>query len=191
MKAQTNIDIGAVKYDGCNSLKNKCSLGVNSSGIKPAKTNKNEQINKKNKHGTATKSRPPRVLLVEDEPIGQVIGQGFLEGLGCDFTIVGDAMSALGCFMTHDLVLLDLGLPDMSGSETCMVMRTKNTKIPIIAYTVMMNNKRMQNMCSEAGFTDYLEKPVVRELMYNTLLKYLPKRLAQKLKPPQGFSSKK
>lgn len=153
----------------------------------------NEDIDgsiEKNKNADK-KARPPKILLVEDEPIGQLIGKGFLENLGCDFTIVGDAQSALACFMDHDLVLLDLGLPDIDGREACMIMRTKNTQIPILAYTVLMGGERMRRLCAEAGFTDYLEKPVGRLAMYNALIKYLPKKLIQCLKRPEDRSDKK
>jgi DNA-binding response OmpR family regulator len=58
----------------------------------------------------------------------------------------------------YDAIILDLGLPDMSGIDVCLELRRVNTKMPIL---VLSGSKESNIKVSlfEAGADDYLTKP--------------------------------
>ncbi len=59
---------------------------------------------------------------------------------------------------TVDLVLLDVGLPDMDGRETCKLLRKQGLKIPIIMLTGQAADSD-QILGLESGANDYITKP--------------------------------
>jgi len=58
----------------------------------------------------------------------------------------------------YDLIILDVGLPDLDGREVCRMMRKANIKIPIIMLTA--NNSDSDTILGlDAGANDYVTKP--------------------------------
>ena len=104
-----------------------------------------------------------RLLLVEDD---DAIANPLVEGLGregFDVDRVGTGTAALSAPAT-DLVLLDLGLPDLDGREVCRRLRTKSGT-PIIVVTAR-DDEIDQVMLLELGADDYVVKPFrFRELV--------------------------
>lgn len=106
-----------------------------------------------------------RVLLVEDDP---AIADGIrdaLEAAGHDVTTAGtgaDGLIALGA--GADLVVLDLGLPDLDGVEVCRAIR-RTSVVPVIVVSARSAEvDRVQVL--EMGADDYLVKPfVLQELV--------------------------
>jgi DNA-binding response OmpR family regulator len=100
-----------------------------------------------------------RVLLVEDD---QVIGQALVSSLRLNgYTVQwtrtgGDALAADGVF---DLVLLDLGLPDMDGVDLCRRVRTVMPQSVLVILTARQDEMDVV-VGLEAGADDYLTKPV-------------------------------
>jgi two-component system response regulator RegX3 len=106
---------------------------------------------------------PVRLLLVEDD---RSIADSLVEGLragGFDVTHVATGIDALAAG-EHDLILLDLGLPDMDGRDVCRDLRTR-TKAPIIMLTARAEEfDRVLGL--ELGADDYVTKPFsFRELV--------------------------
>ena len=104
-----------------------------------------------------------RVLLVEDE---EAIAEPLAERLrreGFDVTWVATAAAALAA-PEHDLVLLDLRLPDRDGFEVCRELRARSG-VPIIVISARGDEvDRVVGL--ELGADDYLVKPFgVRELL--------------------------
>jgi DNA-binding response OmpR family regulator len=97
-----------------------------------------------------------RVLVVEDD---DAIADSLAELLhreGFDVARAGTARSALEQGPT-DLVLLDLGLPDVDGQELCRSLR-KRSAVPIIVLTARgAEDDRV--MALETGADDYVVKP--------------------------------
>jgi DNA-binding response OmpR family regulator len=58
----------------------------------------------------------------------------------------------------HDLILLDVGLPDMDGREVCRLMRKQGVKSPILMLTGH-NTDSDQILGLESGANDYIAKP--------------------------------
>ena len=105
-----------------------------------------------------------RLLLIEDD---DRIAGPLTEGLGrYGFTVdrVRTGAAGLEADGSPDLVLLDLGLPDMDGLDVCRSLRTRST-IPIIMITAR-GEEADRIVGLELGADDYLAKPFgVRELV--------------------------
>lgn len=113
---------------------------------------------------TAVKApQRPRLLLVEDE---KTIADPLVEGLereGYDVQLAQTGADALAAD-TPDLVLLDLGLPDMDGADLCRLMRARGTT-PIIVLTAR-GAELDRVLLLELGADDYMVKPFgFRELV--------------------------
>ena len=106
----------------------------------------------------------PRVLLVEDE---DAIAVPLVEGLereGFDVTTVGTGGAALRAAGDADLVLLDLGLPDIDGADVCRTLR-RDSDTPIIVLTAR-GDELDRVLLLELGADDYVVKPFgFRELV--------------------------
>lgn len=99
------------------------------------------------------------ILIVEDD---EGIGNGLvraLDGAGHVPTWCRDAGTALGQrFEDFDLILLDLGLPDIDGVDLCRRLRRDLTQVPIIILTVRGSEADVV-VGLDAGADDYLVKP--------------------------------
>lgn len=73
-----------------------------------------------------------------------------------------------------DLIVMDLGLPIMSGIEAAKIIKeSPSTKhIPIIAHTAWSAEQRRDEV-QNAGMTEYLQKPVPIKVMKETIEKLL------------------
>jgi DNA-binding response OmpR family regulator len=111
-----------------------------------------------------------RLLLVEDDgDIGDSLGR-VLGHEGHDVVRAGDGQSGLAQVMANrfDLVLLDLGLPDLDGLEVCRRVREVRPDQPILVLTA-----RAQEIDTvvglDAGADDYVTKPFrLAELLART-----------------------
>ena len=76
------------------------------------------------------------VLIVEDEESLADPLAFLLRKEGFEATVVNDGSAALGTFdrVSPDIVLLDLMLPGMSGTEICKSLRTRSS-VPVIMVT--------------------------------------------------------
>ena len=101
-----------------------------------------------------------RLLLVEDEPkVASFISRGLAaESFAVD--VVNDGGSGLDYAITYnyDLIILDLMLPVIDGSELLRAIRGKNSHVPVLILTAKDAIKdKVDNF--EAGADDYLTKP--------------------------------
>jgi two-component system phosphate regulon response regulator PhoB len=114
-------------------------------------------------------SRVPRVLVVEDEQDIAALIKHALERSGdAQVDVVGSGDTALRAVADHapDLVILDVNLPVMSGTEVCRLMRTRpeSAHTPIIMLTARTSEAdRVAGL--DLGADDYVTKPFsLREL---------------------------
>lgn len=103
-----------------------------------------------------------KILLVEDNKAQAKVIKDYLQKSGYDVTWVMDGKSAIKTAATnvHDVVLLDLVLPDMSGTQICRWLRQNHDTrgLPIIMLTAKDSlSEKVAGL--EAGADDYLLKP--------------------------------
>jgi two-component system response regulator RegX3 len=107
-----------------------------------------------------------RILIVEDEPSLSEPLSFLLRREGYDTEIAADGREALAAFDRDgaDLVLLDLMLPGLSGTEVCRELRTRSS-VPIIMLTAKDSEVDIV-VGLELGADDYMTKPYsTRELL--------------------------
>jgi DNA-binding response OmpR family regulator len=104
-----------------------------------------------------------RLLVIEDDPgIAEPLSAG-LRREGFDIELAGTGAAALEAGEC-DLVLLDLGLPDMDGRDVCRLLRQRS-KVPIIVVTAR-GDEIDRVILLELGADDYVVKPFgFRELV--------------------------
>jgi len=108
----------------------------------------------------SVETKPPRILIVEDEPKIASLLDEYLStrgGFQCHTVYRGD--EALDAFRAApaDLVLLDLMLPGLDGIEVCKQLRAETT-VPIIMVTARIEEiDRLLGL--ELGADDYICKP--------------------------------
>lgn len=107
-----------------------------------------------------------RVLVVDDDPINGAVARRYLERKGHSVVSVGtgaEAVDRLG-LGEFDLVLLDLGLPDMDGFEACRLMMSRASAMqggePQIAAMTARAESGIRAACASAGMADCLSKPL-------------------------------
>jgi DNA-binding response OmpR family regulator len=101
-----------------------------------------------------------RILVVEDDKEISVPLVQALQGAAHAVSVVGDGKSALEKvkIAKPDLIVLDLGLPDMDGIEVCRNLRSQKYEIPILMLTARTSPLDIV-MGLDAGADDYLIKP--------------------------------
>jgi signal transduction histidine kinase/CheY-like chemotaxis protein len=125
----------------------------------------------------------PRILLVEDNPVNQLVVKGLLARLGLSVAVARHGEEALK--MLHqrafDLVLMDCNLPLMDGYEATRQIRRERrwAALPVIAVTANVLPEDRER-CQQAGMNDYLSKPLRREELQAMLEHWLPHGLPLK-----------
>lgn len=104
-----------------------------------------------------------RILVVEDTPANLALAVKLLRAVGHDVlpATSGEEGVAVARTTLPDLVLMDLGLPDMDGTQAMRALRAlERTKdLCVVAFTAYaMTGDRERAM--ESGFDGYLSKPI-------------------------------
>ncbi|MBH0116586.1 response regulator transcription factor [Salinibacterium sp. NG253] len=99
----------------------------------------------------------PTVLVVEDERDIREVLRRYLERAGFSVLTTGSGAEALKLFASADLVLLDLGLPDIEGTDLLREIKALGT-LPVIVLTARSSTEeRIRGL--ELGADDYVTKP--------------------------------
>ena len=113
-----------------------------------------------------TAAAPARILVIDDEPQIRKFLDISLRAQGYRVESATDGEAGLQALATHgaDLVILDLGLPDLDGHEVLARLR-EWSQAPVIVLTVRAD-EREKVAALDAGANDYVTKPFgVQELM--------------------------
>jgi DNA-binding response OmpR family regulator len=101
-----------------------------------------------------------RILIIEDErKVADMISRGLkAERYAVDLADNGESGWAMAHTYDYDLVILDLGLPGIDGSEVLRRIRGRNERVPVLVLTAR-DAMVSKVECFEAGADDYLTKP--------------------------------
>src|SRR5215510_3451594 len=106
---------------------------------------------------------PPRILIVDDQPVNVDILQTRLAVHGYELLTAADGEEALAVARTQrpDLILLDIMMPKMDGLQVCRLLKGDATLpfMPIIMVTAKADTKDIIAGL-EVGADEYLSKPV-------------------------------
>jgi len=104
-------------------------------------------------------TREARILLVDDEASIQRAVVPLLRSRGYEVDVAGTGEEALKLFAdrTPDLMVLDLGLPDLEGTEVCRRVRATST-LPIVVLSARGAEADKVNAL-DLGADDYVTKP--------------------------------
>jgi two-component system, OmpR family, KDP operon response regulator KdpE len=104
-------------------------------------------------------TRPAQILLVDDETSIQRAMAPLLRSRGYSVLLAGTGRDAIDLFERErpDLVILDLGLPDMDGSQVCRELRERS-ETPILILSARGAEKDKVDALDQ-GADDYVTKP--------------------------------
>ncbi len=106
-----------------------------------------------------------RILLVEDNKISQLVMSAILNNLGYQYDIANDGKQGVETFSSchHDIILMDISMPEMNGYEATAEIRklcTENGKQPIIIALTANALQEDRDKCQQAGMDGFISKPV-------------------------------
>ena len=125
----------------------------------------------------------PCILVAEDNPINQMVVQGFLKKRGYSVRLVTNGLAAVREYQREpaaiQLILMDCEMPEMDGFEATRQIRRLERQqglpaVPIIALTAHILDEHRQHGIS-VGMDDFLGKPLDSAKLYSTLESYLYK----------------
>lgn len=128
--------------------------------------------------------RALRVLVAEDNPENQRVATRILEGAGAQVTIApdGQAAVAMAARTRYDLILMDLQMPVLDGSQATVAIRdaermADEEPVPIVAFTAHAV-EGFREQCLAAGMNDYIVKPIASRDLVDTVHRWVDRRPA-------------
>ena len=106
-----------------------------------------------------------RILLVDDDPVNQLVTTSALHRVGYNVEVVGDGHRALELSEKErwDLILMDMQMPDLDGCRTTSAIRARERgawRTPIIGLTAGADNDGDRERCLASGMDMVLAKPL-------------------------------
>ncbi len=118
-----------------------------------------------------------KILIVEDNAINLDLITAMLEPFDLDIITAEDGYEALK--KTYDnpdisLILLDIGLPGIDGTEVFKRLRyiEASKDIPVVAITAHAMAGNKEHLMS-LGFNDFVAKPIDKKVLYEKIREYL------------------
>ncbi len=133
------------------------------------------------------------ILLAEDNPVNQKLAVKLLTRAGYTVDVAHNGREAVDKFVAepgkYSIIFMDMQMPELNGLEATRQIRarelqhtaeksaTRNTNqqtatIPIVAMTANVSKGDRQN-CLDAGMSDYITKPIKREIVFAMLKKWV------------------
>ncbi len=133
------------------------------------------------------------ILVVDDTAINLTVIEGLLKQtqIKVDKALSGEEALKLTLQTKYDLILMDQRMPKMDGIETMRRIREQernlNVETPIIALTAdAVQGAKSRYL--QAGFTDYLSKPVNGDILEAAMMRYLPEEKVIRVKQKSGMT---
>ncbi len=121
-----------------------------------------------------------RILVVDDNAYNRKVVEGFLEPILIKLDDVESGFEALEMIdiKEYDLVLMDIRMPKMDGTETLSRIRSEypGFKTPVVALTADIMNGVEDKLIAQ-GFSGFLAKPVSSSKLFETICKFVPDKI--------------
>jgi CheY-like chemotaxis protein len=122
-----------------------------------------------------------RVLVVEDNPVNQLVASGMLDVMGLEVEMADNGAEALAKLRAQrfDIVLMDVEMPVMDGYTATREIRrweaeSGRAHIPVIAMTANAMSED-QARCIASGMDDHLGKPFEMENLARLIRLWAPR----------------
>jgi signal transduction histidine kinase len=127
-------------------------------------------------------ARRPVVLLVEDNPVNQLVATRMLQLEGCEVDLAANGAEAVdrAQMRLYDLILMDCHMPVMDGFEATRKLHERlipAARPPILALTASVLDEDRQ-LCRQAGMDAALAKPLQRAALAEALAFWVHRRAA-------------
>jgi len=115
------------------------------------------------------------VLLVEDNEMNVFVAKSFLQKWGAEIDVAVNGLEAIEKIdiSKHNIVLMDMHMPEMDGYEASKRLREMGVSIPIIALTASVPKQNEKSKIIAAGMNDIIIKPFDPRELLDKLLHYL------------------
>jgi CheY-like chemotaxis protein len=115
-----------------------------------------------------------RVLIAEDNKTNQLVVMAMLEDYNMKLDFAENGQEAVDKFKVneYDLILMDIQMPVMGGSQATELIREISTDIPIIALTAAVMKEDIKKT-KEAGMNAHIAKPIDIKELVNKMLELL------------------
>ena len=107
------------------------------------------------------RARPPRILIVDDDPGQRSLLDSFLKGQGFETVVVTSGDRALTALRAEpfDMMISDVRMPGISGLETLRQARQEHKVLPVLLVTAYADIREAVNAMRD-GAVNYLPKPI-------------------------------
>jgi CheY-like chemotaxis protein len=128
-----------------------------------------------------------RLLVVEDNPVNQLVARAMLERRGYRVDVARDGLEAVSTFQVgrYGAIFMDCQMPRLDGYDTTERIRSMEVgdqHVPIIAMTAnAMQGDRER--CLTAGMDDYLTKPIDSDELREALARWVRREATHRVAP--------
>ncbi len=124
--------------------------------------------------GSPSSPRKAKILLVDDDPEVSEVLEMMLDQIGNEVTVVSQGQEAITRFEPgdYDLVITDLGMPDISGWEVAKAVKQKSPGTPVVLITgwgVQLDSEQR----SESGVDGVIAKPFSKQVISDEMARLL------------------
>lgn len=130
--------------------------------------------------GTSEKNEPsgrPTILFVDDDEMLREMTGNLLEALGYAVISTGSGREALRLYAAQehaiDLLLLDMVMPEMDGTEILNELRRRGSRVPVLLSSDYSRDDFPAKLTDEDGLVIFIQKPYTVENLKNSLDKVL------------------
>ena len=106
------------------------------------------------------------ILYIEDDKLSQEITAKVLQNFCTKLILAEDGLDGFIKFQLNsiDLIITDLAMPKMNGSEFIKMIRDINQEVPIVILSAYINNELLQDSINY-GVQGYMQKPISAETL--------------------------
>ncbi|WP_294412567.1 PAS domain S-box protein [Pseudoalteromonas sp.] len=111
-----------------------------------------------------------KILIAEDNPINKILIESMLKSTKAQLTIVENGQLAVNAVEkgTYDLILMDIHMPVMDGSEAQRLISDLKPSLPVIALTANVMKQDVDGYLAQ-GFITHIAKPIDINDLYGSL----------------------